>query len=917
MLCTGCGQQPVGVWRCNNRVVILRILSYTVDSMMKAASKKQFNLMDHMALFGFGLAVLYWILEALVSVMLAEDVSFVQRLYGPEFNDLLARLLVLSFFAIFGSHAQYTINQRRIAEAAMRASEAKYRTIIESIEDGYYEIDTAGLLTFCNESLAAIYGRPKNTIIGNPIQSLLKRDIALKFSNKIEALIQNPAQDNELEWSVAAADGTRRYYETALSVIQDAKGQPTGFRGLLRDVTRRKRAEALYQEKMTAEAASRSKSEFLANMSHEIRTPLNSIIGLIELMLETELRPEQREDLDVVIAAAYSLLSLINDILDFSKIEAGKLELEEIPFNLRDFLGESLKIVAAKAHEKELELAYRVARDVPETIVGDPVRLRQVVLNLVGNAIKFTESGEIILSVEPQSIDSTGCDLLISITDTGIGIPPEKHESIFGAFAQADGSTTRRFGGTGLGLAVSSQLVGLMGGRLWVESPVTKPEERDIDASMPGSSFRFISCFSVPGKLKPESPLFNPDIDLRAFNTLVVDDNESSLGILMEMLEGWRMNAQGTTSMALAQDMLTQAASGGNPFDLILVDSDMPVADGFSLVRWIKTQKGLNCRILMMLTSLRNRAQMDLTDLNVKGIITKPVRPSDLLDAVIGAVDAGAGIAGPVEETPRQALTAPMGALDILVAEDTLFNQKFIRRLLDRWGHRATIVENGQAAVSAISRNHFDIVLMDVQMPGMDGFEATEKIRELESATKKHVPIIAMTAHAMKGDRERCLAAGMDDYVPKPISSDTLFNAINALVPRPLESEAESPADHSRTRVDEPVLDREALLKAFDDDWEFLMEVVDMFVADYPQMMADIKQAIVEKDPSKLERTAHALKGMLGNFQVASSVEKAFALEKLGRDESLENAETTFNALADEMAALEEMFANMTRETSN
>ena len=887
------------------------------DKMMEKEPNKQFNLMDHMALFGVGLAVLYWMLEALVHVMLADDVSFIQRLYGPTFNDLLVRMLVLSFFAIFGSHAQYTINQRRVAEAAMRDSEAKYRTIIESIEDGYYEIDTNGLLTFCNESLCTIYGRPKAAMIGKPIQSLLREDTAAKFINKFSALTQNPSQANELEWSDATDDGTRRYFETAISIIQDTAGQTTGFRGLLRDVTRRKRAEALYQEKKTAEAANRSKSEFLANMSHEIRTPLNSIIGLIELMLETELKPEQREDLDVVIAAAYSLLSLINDILDFSKIEAGKLELEEISFNLRDFLGESLRIVAGKAHEKELELAYRVARDVPETVVGDPVRLRQVILNLVGNAIKFTDSGEIILSVEPERLSPAGCDLLISVTDTGIGIPPEKHESIFGAFAQADGSTTRRFGGTGLGLAVSSQLVGLMGGRLWVESPVAHPQNRDMGAPMPGSSFCFISCFSAPAQTGQEKTLFQPDVDLSIFRPLVVDDNESSLNILMEMLEGWQMSPEGTGSMAQAQEMLTQAAGSGKPFDLVLVDSDMPVADGFSLVRWIKTKKEINCNILMMLTSLRNRSQVDLNDLNVKGIVTKPVRPSDLLDAIIGAVHAESGVAASPDTATRQSTYLRTGALNILVAEDTLFNQKFIRRLLDRWGHKATIVENGKAAVSAVSQNHFDIVLMDVQMPEMDGFEATEKIREMESSTSGHVPIIAMTAHAMKGDRERCLEAGMDDYVPKPISSETLLNAINALVNQPSEGDIVSNPEDSNQGVGTPLFDKEALLKAFDNDWDFFMEVVDMFVADYPQMMADIKQAIDHQDAPKLERTAHALKGMLGNFQVEPSVEKAFALEKLGRSQTFDSAAATYDSLADDLARLEEVFVKMSQENSN
>ncbi len=877
---------------------------------MKNKPQKQFNLMDHMALFGVGLAVLYWVLEALVHVMLAGGVSFWQRLYGPEFNDLFIRLLVLSFFAIFGSHAQYTINQRKAAEAAMRESEAKYRTIIESIEDGYYEVDADGLLTFGNESLSTIIGHPKTDMIGQPIQSFLEKETAAKVIEKFSALAHDPSLSNELEWSTAADDGSRRFFETAISLINGPQEQTAGFRGLLRDVTKRKRAEALYQEKLTAEAASRSKSEFLANMSHEIRTPLNSIIGLIELMLETELKSEQREDLDVVIAAAYSLLSLINDILDFSKIEAGKLELEEIPFNLRDFLGESLRIVAAKAHEKELELAYRVAGDVPETVVGDPARLRQVILNLVGNAIKFTEVGEIILSVEPEKIDGENYDLLTSVTDTGIGIPPEKHESIFGAFAQADGSTTRRFGGTGLGLAVSSQLVGLMGGRLWVESPVATPRTDRSNTAFPGSSFRFRSRFHAPKNSGLEAEPLQKDIDLSTLRTLVVDDNKSNLGILMEMLAGWQMHSEGTTSMAQAQKLLAQATVSGNLFDLILVDSDMPVADGFSLVRWIKTQPEMTGKILMMLTSLRNRSQVDLNDLNVKAIITKPVRPSDLLDAIIGAVDADNDIGKTPEAAPHPTATIKPGALNILVAEDTLFNQKFIRRLLDRWGHKATIVENGREACSAVSESHFDIVLMDVQMPEMDGFEATEKIREMENKTQTHVPIIAMTAHAMKGDRERCIEAGMDDYVPKPISSETLLNTINALVAQYPGGNA--PEVESRDGL--ALFDRKALLQAFDNDWNFFMEVVDMFVADYPQMMMDIRKAISNADPSVLERTAHALKGMLGNFQVDASVQKAFTLERLGRDGSLENAEEIFDALADELARLEEMFVDMSQE---
>ena len=737
-----------------------------------------------MALIGFGVAIFYWFIEALVYTMLPNDISFSQRLIGPHFNDLLTRFLVLSFFAIFGSHAQFTINQRKIAEAAMRESEEKYRTIIESIEDGYYEFDTEGILTFCNSSLAKILEQSQHDIIGRDIHSILAQENGRMLMQTFEAISNDEtAPSNELDWSFKKMDGSEGYFETTLSLIRDAEGEITGFRGFLRDITRRKLAEAMYQEKLAAEAASRSKSEFLANMSHEIRTPLNSIIGLIELSLDSDLTPEQREDLTVVISAAYALLSLINDILDFSKIEAGKLELEAIPFNLKEFLGESLRIVAAKAHEKKLELAYRVDPDVPETIVGDPSRVRQIVLNLIGNAVKFTDKGEIILTVGPESSGQDPYHLVFSVRDTGIGIPKKKQESIFGAFAQADGSTTRKYGGTGLGLAVSKQLVTLMDGRIWIESPVSSGQiTSGGDAVGPGSAFHFTAHFKQPVTDR-EPTTRKPDIDISGIKGLVVDDNLSNLEIIMEMMESWHLSPIGTTTPGKAKDILSEAQASGNPFGLVLIDSDMPEADGLSLARWIRDQKNLDCKMILMITSLRDRRQMDMQDLNISSSITKPVRPSDLLDAIIRAV---------VQTKPDQEKEAParksahdqqMQPLKILVAEDTPFNQKFITRLLGRWGHTAIIVGDGRKAVTAVSEDRYDLILMDVQMPEMDGFEATARIRELEEKKGEHTPIIAMTAHAMKGDRERCLDAGMDDYVPKPISSEALLNAIKMLVP--------------------------------------------------------------------------------------------------------------------------------------
>ena len=509
--------------------------------------------MDHMALIGFGLAIFYWLFEALVFALLPNNINFLQRLIGPEFNDLLTRFLVLSFFAIFGSHAQFTINQRKIAETAMSQSEEKYRTIIESIEDGYYEFNKEGRLTFCNSSLGRILGQPQQNLIGQDIHALLEPEYGQNMMQAFHNIYHDQtAHTNELEWSFTQRDGTRLYLETTLSLVIDTSGDVNGFRGLLRDVTRRKLAEAMYQEKLSAEAASKSKSEFLANMSHEIRTPLNSIIGLVELTLDSDLPDDQREDLNVVISAAYALLSLINDILDFSKIEAGKLELEDIPFNLPEFIGESLRILAAKAHEKNLELAYRVDPAVPDIVVGDPSRVRQILLNLVGNAIKFTDHGEIVVTVESETGSQNPYHLAFNVRDTGIGIPKEKQEAIFGAFSQADGSTTRKYGGTGLGLAVSKQLVTLMHGRIWIESPVSVGHLLSRNDTVgPGSAFHFSAHFgTAPSEAQIATAI--PDINIKGKKALVVDDNLSNLEITMELMESWGMAPIATTSVQQA-----------------------------------------------------------------------------------------------------------------------------------------------------------------------------------------------------------------------------------------------------------------------------------------------------------------------------------------------------------------------------
>ena len=877
---------------------------------MTSDLKKRYRLLDHMALIGLGLALLYWLLESLVYAMLFSDVTFSQRIIGPEFNDLLTRLLVLCFFAIFGSHAQFTINQRRLAEASMRISEEKYRTIIENIEDGYYEVNSEGLLTFCNNALSVITGYAKEQVLGQHIRIFMGPENAANLFEVFESLMHKETEANELNGAFERRDGAHRYFETSISLIRDSKSGVTGFRGLLRDVTKRKLAEAMYQEKLAAEAASRSKSEFLANMSHEIRTPLNSIIGLVELTLETDLSAEQREDLSVVSSAAYSLLSLINDILDFSKIEAGKLELEAIPFNLREVIGESLKIIAAKAHEKQLELAYRVRNNIPEAVTGDPARLRQVILNLVGNAVKFTEKGEIILSVDVAPSAGSPYELLFSVKDTGIGIPVEKQESIFGAFAQADGSTTRKYGGTGLGLAVSSQLVRLMNGRIWVESPTAVPPVvPEGEAAGPGSVFYFSVQFKPPPSSMEKA--LEPAVDVSSLHALVVDDNKSSLEIVIGMLNSWHIEANGVSTVKDAQASILASIRTAKPFDLILMDSDMPDADGFALARWMADQKISGSKRIMMLTALTNRHRIDFDALKVHAYVLKPIRPSDLLETITHAVFQATPADDDTPIEPDGPADTLKDRLRILVAEDTLFNQKFIKRLLERWGFSTTIVKNGSEAVAAFSTQPFDLILMDVQMPEMDGFEATAAIRAAEASDGGHIPIIAMTAHAMKGDRERCLAAGMDDYVPKPISPDALLNCIHTLAP---ENPAPGTVQGSSTNDDPPLFDKEALLTAFDNDRDFLKEIIEMFIADTPKMIKEIEAAIDGNDASDLKRTAHALKGMLGNFQAHDAADHALALEKMGAAASFEKARDVLARLTREIDVLVRQLDDTIRE---
>ena len=862
------------------------------------------RLADSVLLLGLGVAFVYWIFASVIYALTAENRTFLDHFLNPEFNEVLSRLLVLCFFMIFGSHVGHTIRQRQKADEALAGSEEKHRTIIENIEDGYYEIDCNGQFAIFNDSFRKITGYAAEQLQQLEYRRLLTPAETEKVLKAFEQVNRTGRAIKDLEFIIVRKDGDRRWVETSVSPITSgASGEPDGYRGILRDVTRRRQADALKQEKMAAEADSRSKSEFLANMSHEIRTPLNAIIGLVELLLESSLSREQQEDLKVVKSAAYALLSVINDILDFSKIEAGKLELERSPFNLRDFLGEALKILAVNAHEKNLELAYRVSPDVPDRLMGDHHRFRQVLLNLIGNAVKFTDSGEIIVFAQCKSLTDHQLILHVAVRDTGVGIAIGKQALIFEAFRQADGSTTRKYGGTGLGLAVAAQLVNLMGGQIGVKSEMGK-----------GSIFHFTIAFDVESK-GPGGPELPDKVDLSGLRILVVDDNATNLKILCEMLTSWKMFPKPAASAADGAALLRKMEKSGAGFDMALIDSDLPQSGTLSLVRQIKENAGDATGIIMMLTTTTPKDTAGFNAADVGPLVTKPIRPSDLLDAIIQALSMEKMPAEKRMDNTVSDQDFSLPPLNILVAEDTPFNQKYIRRLLESWHCRTTIVDNGRRAIEAMANQDFDLVLMDVQMPEMDGLNATARIRKQEKKTNRRVPIIAMTAHAMRGDRERCMEAGMDDYVSKPISSTTLLEAIYRVVPISDKDRGSSAAGDPSALADDAG-EMAALLEAFNNDGAFFKDVADMFICDYPPMVETVKKAIADKDGALLSRTAHALKGMALNFQVDGAADVARRLEQLADQEQFETARHLCRTLADELAAFERRLKQMVARVS-
>lgn len=772
-------------------------------------------------------------------------------------------------------------------------------SVFESCTDAVIVVSIDGIIRKWNPGAEALYGYQAQEIVGSPLSVLIgperKRELErymkmLRSGKVVEPIdtVRQRVDGSEVSVSFAA---TPLFFED----------EQNRFVIIERDISHRVRAaEALREALEEAERANRAKSEFLANVSHELRTPMNAILGMTELALAEEVTPELRDYLQTSHESAQMLLALVNDVLDLSKLEAGKIELETVPFSLREMLDDTIRSLSSRAYRKGLEIACVVSNKIPDTLVGDPLRLRQIITNLVGNAIKFTDAGEIVVEVNLDVKSGKSCVLRFSVSDTGIGISETDQQRIFAPFTQADASSTRQFAGTGLGLAISAHLVNCLRGQFWVQSEVGV-----------GSIFYFTARFAMPDDQRSTKDLQQTDIlSLRNMQVLVADDNDTNRTIIGSLLSDWQMRPVLACDAPSAIDTLAAAREEGESIPLVVIDALMPHQDGFDLAAEIKAAEEPQPKTILMLSAADRIAFKErVEELEIDGIIEKPISQSNLFDAIASTM--GVATVDQQDADPKLEKLSAELSLEVLLVEDTPANRKVVERILSKRGHRVTSASNGREALDLVRERDFSLVLMDVQMPSMDGIQATEAIRshEAETGVQQHIPIIAMTAHAMAGDRQRCLAAGMDDYISKPISIRNVINIVEKYGMQkpsnlqtkqgpPVEKNACSSKEDSESNGDlKTEIDLEKAKERLAGDEELLDDLIGFYLEDYPPLVEQIERAVTDNNSEALQRAAHSLKGLISNFEAENCRELAERVEHDAKHNDVKTAASNFGAL--------------------
>ena len=822
----------------------------------------------------------------------------------------MAIFILAGMFIVVFQNTKNTVLMTRLEETSLRERtvDEKNRLLLQEITERHRVQQRLALFReiFLNSNEAVAIFSPDGVYLEqNDAYSHLTGFPAEEAAGRTMAIITGEEQSRQI-LDTLTRDG--KYFDelpcttrTGQTLLLELSGfallDPQGAISCLvmqkRDVTLRKQAEReMCASREAAEAASRAKSEFLANMSHEIRTPMNGIIGMTELALDTVLTVEQRDYLKSVKLSADNLMAIINDILDFSKIEAGRTETERIPFSLRNTVGQTLKILGSRAFQKGLELNYDISPDIPDFLVGDPGKLRQVLINLVGNAIKFTDRGGIDVSVLLEWDNDRNTKINFSVTDTGIGIPATMLESIFNPFTQVDGSTTRNYGGTGLGLAISRQMINLMGGEIWVESTERK-----------GSIFHFTLVFDLQTQTSVHS---TPTQEvLRGKNVFIVDDNSINRSLLRHLLKKWQMNICEADNASAALLYLTQAREQEEQIDIMLIDVTMPAMDGWELVERIRANPAHEgCHIIMMPSAGRKGDAERCRTLGIDGYLLKPVVQEELETAMATIVGETPGTPGSKELVTRHVINDNWRRLTILLAEDVEINQKVAAKILEKHGYRVLIANNGREAVEQWEREPVDIVFMDIQMPEIDGYQATAAIREKEQGTGRHTPISAMTAYAMKGDAEKCLAAGMDAYISKPVKAEEILMTIEKLIGAGESCHELLPRELAAAGNGETLLNWDGLLDNWDGDREFAVELLNTFRLQLVSQRGDLADAVAGADPGEITAVAHSLKGSLLAIVAIPVAESALTLETMGRRDELGNAPSVWRQLDDQLSRL-------------